>query len=161
MAWEEYLDRVRQTRSIQQKRFDEARKAYRPRFEGVHAPARFLILSMPRCGDCIWAVPHLMAALDLVEGAEARIFFRDEHEELMDLLETGGKRAVPKLAMLNPDGEIAGTWGPRPEPIQQYVQRSLDTIESAVWKAEVLRYYRAEGRDRLADELLALIESGV
>ena len=72
---------------------------------------------------------------------------------------TKGKRSVPKLALVDPSGTVVAEWGPRPEPIQAYVERSVGVLERSEWASEVLRYYKGPGAGDLREELGILLSA--
>ena len=72
------------------------------------------------------------------------MFLRDDFPELMDRLLTKGKRSVPKLGLVDSEGWVVGQWGPRPAPIQQFVEESVGTIDTVKWKERLFAYYRSE-----------------
>jgi len=125
-------------------------------FRGLTLPRKVAILCMPRCNDCAWAVPYITRLIDESPALEARIFPRDHFPELMDSLLTNGKRSVPKVGVFDSEMKLVGSWGPRPAPIQQYVENSVGRLDPPEWKAEVLRYYREDGLSDLYAELKEL-----
>ena len=71
------------------------------------------------CGDAAQNVPFIQALAALNPKIELRLFYRDQHPELMDAYLTNGGKAIPKLIVLRAaDLQELGTWGPRPAPAQ-------------------------------------------
>jgi hypothetical protein len=151
MTWPEYLDKVPRSRAMQARRYEAAAEEIESRSRSFNG--KLILLTMPQCGDCAWAVPRIAAWADGVEGAELRLFIRSENEDMMDLLLTNGKRSVPKAALLDEAGRLCATWGPRPREIQGYVERSIGVVDGDVWRKEVLKYQKSQGVKALYREL--------
>lgn len=160
MTWQAYLEEIPESRAMQQRRFEVAADEFVSAPEPLKRPHRLVVLSMPRCGDSAWALPRLMRWAEETENLEARIFFRNENEDLMDRLQTRGARAIPKAALVDAEGYIVGSWGPRPAPIQAYVEESKGVLDVSEWKTNVLKRYKTEGVPLLFQELAALTGNG-
>ena len=86
------------------------------------------------------------------------IVFRDENPALTDAFLTNGTRSIPKLIVLNEEGELLGTWGPRPAAAQQLVIELKSNPATAPTYAEQLHLWYA--RNRCADlqqEIISLL----
>ncbi len=157
MTWEQYLEQVSASARLQMKHYqsvtDDDLSDFAPPDETLYA----VILSKEKCGDGAWAVPRLVRILRDRMGIELRIFFRDEREDLMDHLETDGKRAIPKLALLDKDFRIVGVWGPYPEAIKPYVREHAGIYDRSEWYPEVMKYYRKTGHRDLIRDIQTLI----
>jgi len=82
----------------------------------------WLVLAESWCGDVAQNLPVLDKMAELSSGIELKILLRDENPEIMNNYLTNGGTAIPKLICLQKDnGKEMGTWGPRPEPVQQMV----------------------------------------
>jgi len=91
-------------------------------------PVTWLVLTEGWCGDAASSVPVIAAiAAQFPEKITLRFLFRDENPELMDAHLTNGGRSIPKLIMLDESLHFTGSWGPRP----QILQDRMD-----VWKVE-------------------------
>ncbi len=76
------------------------------------------------CGDVAQNLPILSQLAEASEKVELKLLWRDEHLDVMDRYLTNGGRSIPKLIALRAsDLEELGTWGPRPEPVQEEIQR--------------------------------------
>jgi len=74
------------------------------------------------CGDVGQNLPIIDKLSAASNNVTLKILFRDENLEIMDHYLTYGGRSIPKLICL--DGgtwEELGTWGPRPEPVQNAI----------------------------------------
>lgn len=126
------------------------------------APAtNWLVLSEGWCGDAAFNVPMLAAIERAVpKKVRLRILLRDTNLELMDAHLTDGGRSIPKLIILSEDLKELGTWGPRPEGLQQLMK---------IWKSEELSlkeiipkvhdWYEQDKTRSVQEELKELVRS--
>ncbi len=81
-------------------------------FKGNHI---WLIITESWCGDAAQTMPVMNKLVELSEGIDFKIIFRDTHPELMDVFLTNGTRSLPKLIVFdNETNEVINEWGPRP-----------------------------------------------
>ncbi len=159
LSWDEYLEEVPRSRSMQQKRYESVDQERLNRFESLTIKKRVLLLVEAGCGDCAWAVPQIVALLSQVNSLEVRLFLREHYPQLQDQLLTKGKRSVPKFVVLDEKDSVIGEWGPRPSAIQAYVEKSVGKIDRSIWYREVLKYNKESGEEDLASELFELLNS--
>ena len=81
----------------------------------------FVLLSELWCGDAAQNVPILAQFVQALPQAELLILFRDLELELMDEHLTNGGRSIPKMLIINEQGQVIQTWGPRPQAAQDLV----------------------------------------
>lgn len=87
----------------------------------------WVVLAEGWCGDVAQNVPVLHQMAETTDKVELRLLWRDEHPEVMDQYLTNGGRSIPKLVALRAsDMEELGTWGPRPQPVQEEILRVKD-----------------------------------
>lgn len=124
-------------------------------------PMTWLILVEAWCGDVAQNMPVIAKMADLAPGIEIKMILRDENLEIMDQFLTDGGRGVPKLiAVWNHSGEIAGTWGPRPEPAQEMVRAYKKLTEKPPYSEfvkGVQMWYNKDKNQTIQDEFMALI----
>ncbi len=85
-------------------------------------PLTWLVLVEAWCGDVAQNLPILAKMASLSSVIELKILLRDDNPEIMNNYLTNGGAAIPKLICLQKDnGKEMGTWGPRPEPVQEMV----------------------------------------
>ena len=157
----EYFRRVPRTRAQQETRYEEEPgPGTLAHFRSLKAPCRVVVLTQEGCPDSAWAVPRILRLLDEAPGCEWRVFFREEHPELQEMLIVNGKRQVPVVAPLDEEGRILAIWGPRPRPIQRFVEASVGRVERTEWYPKVLAYYQGDGLGDLYAEMRALFPAG-
>jgi len=96
---------------------DEADKAF---FEALKERdnLRCLILMADWCGDVVRNIPVVFRALEN-SGIPIDVLIMEEHLDTMDQFLTMGGRSVPVVIFAHADGEVIGTWGPRPKHVQE------------------------------------------
>lgn len=74
------------------------------------------------CADSSQNTPLLAKIVENSPNIDLKILFRDENPTIMGNFLTNGGKAIPKLIIKdNRREEIIGTWGPRPQKIQEMV----------------------------------------
>ena len=82
----------------------------------------WLVLSEPWCGDASWGLTALYMIAQSTDNIDFRVLLRDEYPEIIAAYQTNGGNAIPKMVCLRKsDLKELGTWGPRPQVLQQMV----------------------------------------
>jgi hypothetical protein len=126
----------------------------------VKRPQLWLGLTEAWCGDAAQNLPVLFAMSEATPQVELRLLYRDEHPELMDQFLTEGARSIPKLIALDREsGELLGTWGPRPAPVQDQViaYKAAPHAPYEVFVQEVQHWYNQDKTQALQSEMVALL----
>jgi len=130
--------------------------------EALPGPQVWLAVTEPWCGDSAQCLPHFVRLAELRADIDLRLVLRDENPEVMDRFLTGGKRSIPVVAGLDPDGREIFRWGPRPVAAQTVFDEAK---EEGLEKPAILeRLHLFYGRDRgraMDGELTALFRSCV
>lgn len=79
---------------------------------------RVLILAADWCGDVVRNVPVVFRALE-ESGLETEVLILEEHQDTMDHFLTMGGRSVPIIILTDTGGHVLGSWGPRPQHVQE------------------------------------------
>ena len=99
---------------------------------------------------------------DQTENIELRLILRDQHLDIMDEYLTNGGRSIPKLICLDADTlEEVGTWGPRPEEVQEKAMewKEDSEISKEEWAKKLHKWYAEDKTQLLQEEFEQLIES--
>ena len=123
----------------------------------------WLVITEAWCGDAAQNIPFLAKLADLNPQIELKLILRDEHPELMDAYLTDGARSIPKLIILTADlSEVMGTWGPRPEILQDR-QRAYKLDDLGVSPKDFSEgthlWYAKDKNESLERELMELLRS--
>lgn len=117
-----------------------------------------LVLSADWCADGAAIVPVLARLAERSSNIDLRILDRDEHPDLRDSHLTNGAQAIPVVMLLDENFVERAWWGPRPEPLQRWVQREGMARPKEDRYREVRRWYaRDRGRTTL-EEVVELLE---
>lgn len=145
-------------------RMERMLKVYTPSPEALALLAekkfngKILIISEAWCGDASQCIPVLVK---LFEGKnELKIFYRDHDTSLIDKFLTNGGRAIPKVLILNNNGDLINTWGPRPAfgtaLFQKYKNTPEQYSKEQFYKDLQIYYAKNKGKDTV-EEILKLL----
>ncbi|WP_042143011.1 thioredoxin family protein [Paucisalibacillus sp. EB02] len=82
---------------------------------------RVIVITEDWCGDAMMNTPVLLHLAEK-NDMEVRMILRDSNLELMDQYLTNGKsRSIPIFIFIDERGNEVAKWGPRAEPVQNYV----------------------------------------
>ena len=135
----------------------------------ITKPIILLDITEGWCGDASQVCPVLEKVAEAQPLITHRVVFRDEHLDIIDAFLTNGGRSIPKIVALDADGNVLGSWGPRPQALQDIVQANKKAMEQMpkearkaqfeVVKALVHNWYDAdktvETQRELSDFLLS------
>jgi hypothetical protein len=127
--------------------------------QALPRPQIWLVLTEGWCGDAAVHVPVLAAIAEQSVNLELRTILRTEQPDVMDAYLTNGGKSIPKLIALNAQTlQPLGTWGPRPEVLQEYVldlkKQELPMLE---FIKKALQYSEDNNGQALQAELLHLL----
>ena len=119
----------------------------------IDGPRFWLVLTEPWCGDSAQCLPYIVRLAETSPRVELGLVLRDEHPEVMDRFLTAGKRSIPVLAALAPDGRVVWRWGPRPAAAQAVFDAARDEglPREKILERLHLWYGRDRGRHLLAE----------
>ena len=92
--------------------------------KAVNKEQHWIVITEGWCGDSAHSLPFIFKLSEQNPKIHLDIILRDENLELMDQYLTNGGRSIPKLIVRDSDGNDLFEWGPRPKPIQDYVQKA-------------------------------------
>jgi len=131
------------------------------RIAAVPGPWRLLVLADDWCGDAVNSLPLIHRLASGAGNVELRIVGREDHPGLMERHLTNGSRSIPVVILLDASGTARGWWGPRPEPLQEWVVKVGRLLPSEERYREVRRWYARDRGATIAHEIAILIECGV
>ena len=122
---------------------------------------KWITITEPWCGDAAQCVPVIEKLAVAGGGIETLYILRDEHPTVMDAYLTNGGRSIPKLICLDEKGAEVFTWGPRPDVIQEVMNRlkadgvtEISEIVEAIQKA-----YNDDKQNGIYQEFEALLQA--
>lgn len=123
----------------------------------------WLVITEGWCGDAAQNVPVLAKIAALNAKIDLKLILRDQHLDVMDAYLTNGGRSIPKLIVLRKaDMKELGTWGPRPEEVQQMVIKAKeDNIDRNKFIEQVHHWYTKDKTLSMQKEILELIKEWI
>ena len=121
----------------------------------------WLIISESWCGDAAHILPVLNAVAELNDHFDLRIALRDDNKELMNLFLTDGKRAIPKLIMLNSNTlEVIDSYGPRPFIVTEIVEKfkTKNGQLTSDFEEHLQHWYNQDKGQTIIHDLIDLLE---
>ncbi|UOQ46073.1 thioredoxin family protein [Halobacillus salinarum] len=90
---------------------------------------RAIIITEDWCGDAMLNIPVF---LRFAEAGHIHTHFllRDQNTELMDQYLTKDSRSIPKMIIINTQGEEVATWGPRAPEVQEFIDQSMEGLKN-------------------------------
>ncbi|MFN3317018.1 MAG: thioredoxin family protein, partial [Raineya sp.] len=119
----------------------------------------WVVLVESWCGDVAQNLPTLWHIAEQSKGKiELKLLLRDENLALMDMFLTNGGRAIPKLICLDENLQVLGTWGPRPQPVQELMQKAKAEGKEFQEISEIVHsWYAKDKTQTLQNEILSLL----
>ncbi len=116
----------------------------------------WIVLTESWCGDAAQNLPQLFKISELTDNISLSLLKRDENLDLMDQFLTNGGRSIPKLIRVDSEtNEVIGTWGPRPNPVQEKVLELKN--EGKPYAEEIHKWYAKDKGNLLQLEFTTLI----
>lgn len=145
------------------KRLDKTtalQNSVKERLDEVRCKVHWLVLSESWCGDAAQNLPILAKMAEASANIELRILLRDEHLDIMDRFLTNGGRSIPKLIIMDSEMNVTGSWGPRPQELQDMVMENKRTngMPYAEFSVIIQKWYLANKGLYLQDEMIAALE---
>ena len=121
----------------------------------------WLIISESWCGDAAHILPVLNVVAELNGHIDLRIALRDDNKELMNLFLTHGKRAIPKLIMIDSNTlEVIDSYGPRPFIVTEIVEdfKTKNAQLTPDFKEHLQHWYNQDKGQTIIHDLIDLLE---
>jgi len=130
------------------------------KLKSVDQPWIWLVLTEAWCGDAAQNIPVLAQMAQQNDHIDLKLILRDENPEVMDAYLTEGGRSIPKMICLTPTLEEVGTWGPRPEPVQQMVRdfKKEENGDYKIFSEKVQLWYAKDKTMTLQSEMEFLLD---
>jgi len=120
----------------------------------------WLVIAEGWCADGAQLLPIFNKMANESDKIDLKIALRDENEDLMNLVQTNGTSAIPKLIIIDKEtGEVCRDWGPRPiganDFMKNYKEKHGVIDETA--KADLQKWYFDDKGVSTQDELVSLM----
>jgi len=148
---------------------EEAKEA----LAGINRPLIWLTLTEAWCGDAAQILPVLEHLANASSSSKLRLILRDEHPDIMNAFLTNGGKSIPKVIILDAEShKVLGSWGPRPEAVQQMVMEAkadLEHIDDKTEKKaryqillkETQKWYAKDKTRRIQHEFMSALQESV
>jgi hypothetical protein len=108
---------------------------------------RWIMLAESWCGDVAQVGPVIAQIAESSENIEFSVVLRDKNTDLMDKFLTNGGRSIPKLICLDAQSyQVIGSWGPRPQALQDLLNIWSSEPFTLMQKAEKLHKWYADDK---------------
>jgi hypothetical protein len=120
----------------------------------------WLVIAESWCGDAAQNLPVMAKMAEANSNIELRVILRDENPELMNQYLTNGGKSIPKLICLDENLNELGTWGPRPQVLQDWLkkEKANPTMEMSELKEQFQIWYTKDKGQTLQQEMLELMK---
>jgi hypothetical protein len=108
---------------------------------------RWIMFTESWCGDVAQVGPVIARIAKHSQNIEFSVVLRDKNLDLMDKFLTKGCRSIPKLICLNSSTyQVIGSWGPRPQALQELMNNWSSEPLTLMQKAERLHKWYADDK---------------
>lgn len=131
------------------------------KLENLDSKWIWLVITEGWCGDAAQNLPAINKMAESTSDIELKMILRDENPEIMDQYLTDGSRSIPKLICLDAESlEEIGTWGPRPQTVQEKAMQWKDDpeISKEEWAEKLHKWYAENKTEEQQEEFEQLIE---
>lgn len=120
----------------------------------------WLVIAESWCGDAGQNLPVMAKMAEVNPNIELRVILRDENPDLMNQYLTNGGKSIPKLICLDENLNELGTWGPRPQVLQDWLKQEKinPTMEMSELKEQFQVWYTKDKGQTLQREMLELMK---
>ncbi len=121
----------------------------------------WIILTESWCGDAAQNIPVFAKIAEANPNINLRILLRDQNIDLMNQYLTNGGQAIPKLICVDENLNELGTWGPRPQFLQDWLKKEKEnpTMEMSDLKKEFQIWYTKDKGQTLQHEMVLLMQA--
>ncbi len=137
----------------------------------INKPITWLVLTEGWCGDAGQIMPVIEKMATQNPNITHRILLRDEHLDIMDAFLTEEGRSIPKLIILDAEGTVLASWGPRPKALHAIVMNqkakllALPKEERKAYfeivKKEVQQWYNLDKTESIQREILEILPKDI
>ena len=127
----------------------------------------WLVITEGWCGDASQIIPVIEKISELNPLIRHQLIFRDEHPNIMEAFLTDESRSIPKLIVLDDQGNVLNTWGPRPQALQERVMQekikmlAMTKEERKLYfdqvKTDVQKWYNNDKTHEIQREIMVLL----
>lgn len=144
-----------------EKKFELSEEA-KNTLDTIKVPQKWILITEHWCGDAAHSTPIISKIADYSNLIEFEVQLRDQAPFLIDQYLTNGGKSIPKLVVLDQDGNDLFNWGPRPAEIQKKVMEMKTSDLTADEKNRVVQgWYNKDKGKSTENEIISLIEKTI
>ncbi len=128
------------------------------RTRAISQDRRVVILLEDWCVDAMHAAAALHRFVETNALVSLRVLARDANADLMDAHQVGTARSIPVVMAFDHNGRECGWWGPRPSPLQLWIEEDMQFVEKSTRTQYVRDWYAKNAGTTTQAELLTLLE---
>jgi hypothetical protein len=120
----------------------------------------WLVIAEGWCADGAQLLPVFNKMANESDKIELKIALRSENEDLMNLVQTNGASAIPKLIIIDKvTGDNLGNWGPRPKGADYFMKnyKEKNGIIDETAKADLQKWYFDDKGVSAQDEMVSIM----
>lgn len=120
----------------------------------------WLVIAEGWCADSAQLLPVFNKMANESNKIDLKIALRDENEGLINLFQTNGANAIPKLIIIDKvTGKIFGNWGPRPKGANDFMKNYKEKhgVIDETAKTDLQMWYLQDKGISTQDELVELM----
>lgn len=135
----------------------------------INQPFIWLVITEGWCGDAAQIIPIIEKMAKINPNIRHKLIFRDENPDIMDAFLTDKARSIPMLIVLDSEGNVLKSWGPRPQALQNRVLEekmkmlAMTKEERAAYfeemKTAVQKWYNSDKTISIQKEIVGLLIS--
>lgn len=121
----------------------------------------WVVLAESWCGDAAQNLPVMAKIAATNPNITLKVVLRDDNPDLMNQYLTNGGKSIPKLICLDETLNELGTWGPRPQFLQDwlYKEKANPTMEMGELKEQFQVWYTKDKGQTLQREMILLLKA--
>jgi hypothetical protein len=150
ITWQEWMDKIERNKDKFQENYDETTlnaddvAAIKELMAKENGPVTVLGLGEPWCTDVVRGMP-VMARLAEATGLDLKIFFRDEHLDIMnEFLYKGEYQSIPVFVFYSKDHEYLGHWMERSKQAREEIKTLLNPLTTKLREPDLSEEDRAK-----------------
>jgi len=122
---------------------------------GINKNLSLLVITEGWCGDAAHVNPVIHQLSESSDQIDLYFIHRDLHLDIMDAFLTNGGRSIPKAILLDGEGKVLGSWGPRPKALQDLflAEKEKGELTNEELKILIQKWYNKDKGQTTMDEL--------
>lgn len=120
----------------------------------------WLVITESWCGDAAHVMPVINRVAELNSNINLRVVLRDENEDLMNAFLTNGSQSIPKLIMIDSEGKVQKSYGPRPSEATKLVNDYKNVYGQLTpeFKENLQLWYNKDKGQNVISDLINLLK---